>query len=91
MTHRHEWFVCSMKSGKIFASCKHCELILVDYRIDRRLNAVEALSAEDARRTASDIWQQDYAQIAEEWRDKDAEKRYNAMLDYARILEGDDD
>ncbi len=41
--HRHEWYVAAMVKGEPFASCKHCELVLIPRRIDERLNATEEL------------------------------------------------
>ena len=86
----HEWNVIATFSDRVEADCNNCDVILNSEEIKCRLSACEALSAEDAEIIAANTWQEDYAQIAGEWRDPESEKRYNALLEYARILGGDD-
>jgi hypothetical protein len=48
MSHRHEWFMDGDYSGGAWASCEECREKLWPADIERRLNATECLSAEDA-------------------------------------------
>jgi len=71
MTHRHEWKI------NIWIRCKHCEEILNNDEAERRLNAVEFLSAEDATRINELIYS--------EWKQDE-----ECLLNYAQTLRGEE-
>ena len=56
MTHRHEWhiFYSMLGDGQCVGSCSipFCEKVIKSDEIERRLNATEYLSAEDADKIA---------------------------------------
>ena len=70
--HRHEWF---FPEWEIWARCRHCDEILGEDEVERRLNATECLTAEMARWIA----------------DLTGPRSSTALLAYASALEGGQD
>ena len=97
MTHRHEWIMNGDYSGGTWAICKICkyEAFMDIPEIERRLNATEALTAEMAITVAEFI----HSEMGYRFRpDNDELERqlsfqedYDALIEYASILEGKDD
>ena len=80
MTHRHEWDFKLIHQGRKvigqMATCECGEIISGD-EIERRLNAVEFLSAEDATRINELIYS--------EWKQDE-----ECLLNYAQTLRGEE-
>ena len=47
--HVHSWYLSAVAT---MAACQHCDATIATSEIERRLNAVEKLSAEDAKEAA---------------------------------------
>ncbi len=95
MAHRHEWYfktdygrskplVLTLIQGW---ECRTCGEMLPLGEDERRVNAVEALSAEDADKAASFMTQWAWIQTAI----PHDEERIDALCAYAKILEGKDE
>ena len=80
MEHRHEFTVLFDERGdKLFAFCGYCEKTIDCEEVERRLNATEFLSAEDAETSAEII--NVYSERPERYR--------IALSDYAKTLRGE--
>lgn len=79
MTHRHELGIEHGSSYGLIFYCRNCKRAFNNDEIERRFNATERLSAEDAR-------------YAERWlADAPPYKLADMLKDYASALEGSDE
>ena len=82
--HVHEWQLTFKPDSFRRVRCKHCPEQMLDYDIERRLNATERLSAEDARETEKEIRGASPASdLFPRWK-----RRSDALKAYADTLEG---
>ena len=92
--HKHEWaFGIRMwvDGTPEIATCmvEGCDAIMKQEEIERRLNAVEKLTAEDAGRIAGTYYAQIYAPWNNDCR-REVYDRWASLSAYARALEGKD-
>lgn len=86
--HVHEWMISFSSNNPLdgVCRCQWCPAILDITQTERRLNATERLSAENALRLADAL-----DNIALAWDGKDAGKGTKRLRAYADILEGKDE
>ena len=83
--HRHEWVMITPNEMFEVAKCRHCQKMLHADDAERRLNATEVLSAEDAWLLADDI---DNLIVGyDNERAMGCGAAYDKLVNYARILE----
>ena len=85
MTHRHEW---NLETLYPIPYCDECDNWMSDDEIERRLNATEYLSADDAQEHASDLYYDKETEIRDcpfTWE----EKMIEILRNYAKTLRGE--